>query len=294
MILTCPECAASYFVDDAQIGPGGRAVKCASCGARWTARPPLELASSGEEGALAKEPAEAGKPEPEKISELPGEALPKVMRAKAETKRRVREAAATGVVWAGMAAGLAVLIALAIVFRGDMVRLWPRTAGAYAAVGLPVNSLGLVVENPRAEATLQQGHAALMVSASIRNIESAQITTPPLRISLLNSGGKPVLVQIARPANPEIPAGATRHFMVTLVDPPKTASDLEIAFAPDAAGEGVVAKDPTKGHGAPKAQLPLRGAAEADLPAAPPPAEHALPPEAAAPAPHAPEAAPHG
>ncbi|HYD45634.1 MAG TPA: DUF3426 domain-containing protein [Phenylobacterium sp.] len=291
MILTCPECAASYFVDDAQIGPGGRAVKCASCGARWTARPPLELASSGEEGALAKEPAEAAKAEPEKISELPGEALPKVIRAKAETRRKVREAAATGVVWAGMAAGLAVLIALAIVFRGDIVRLWPRTAGAYAAIGLPVNSLGLVVENPRAEATLQMGHAALMVSASIRNIESETITTPPLRISLLNSGGKPVLVQIARPANPQIPAGATRHFMVTLVDPPKTAADLEIAFAPDAAGEGVVARDPTKAHGAPKAELPLRGAADADLPEAPPPVDLGAPAE---PAPHAPEAAPHG
>lgn len=296
MILTCPECAASYFVDDAQVGPGGRAVKCASCGARWTARPPLELASSGEEGALAKEPAEETKPEPEKISELPGEALPKVMRAKAETKRKVREAAATGVVWAGMAAGLAVLVALAVVFRGDIVRLWPRTAGAYAAVGLPVNNLGLVVENPRAEATLQQGHAALMVSASIRNIDSDEVTTPPLRISLLNKNGKPVLVQIARPANPAIPAGATRHFMVTLVDPPKTASDLEIAFAPDAAGEGVVAGDPTKAHGAPKAQVPLRGAAEADTPQPVSPVEvdpHEPAATPSAPA-HAPEAAPHG
>ena len=38
MILTCPECATGYFVDDAQLRPGGRAVRCAACGARWTAR----------------------------------------------------------------------------------------------------------------------------------------------------------------------------------------------------------------------------------------------------------------
>ena len=290
MILTCPECAASYFVDDAQIGSTGRAVKCASCGARWTAHPPLELSSTPEEGAVAREPAGEAKAGPEKISELPGEALPKAYRAKVETKRKVRQAAATGVVWAGMAAGLAVLIALAVVFRADMVRLWPRTAGAYAAVGLPVNNLGLTIENLRYEPTLQMGRAALRVSGSIRNIESHALTTPPLRVSLLNRAGKPVLVQIARPEKPSIPAGETRHFALNLIDPPKTSSELEVAFDAGATGKGVVAGDPTKAHGAPKANLPLRGAAEADLPEGAPPMDAPPLPEAAP----AHEAAPHG
>src|SRR3569623_3115804 len=39
MILTCPECATSYFVDDSRISPAGRPVKCSNCGARWTALP---------------------------------------------------------------------------------------------------------------------------------------------------------------------------------------------------------------------------------------------------------------
>src|SRR3569623_481467 len=39
MILTCPECATSYFVDDSRISRAGRVVKCSSCGARWTAVP---------------------------------------------------------------------------------------------------------------------------------------------------------------------------------------------------------------------------------------------------------------
>ena len=32
MILTCPECATSYFVDDSKV-PAGRQVKCSNCGA---------------------------------------------------------------------------------------------------------------------------------------------------------------------------------------------------------------------------------------------------------------------
>ena len=39
MILTCPECATSYFVDDARIPAEGRRVRCSSCGHRWTAGP---------------------------------------------------------------------------------------------------------------------------------------------------------------------------------------------------------------------------------------------------------------
>lgn len=233
MILTCPECATSYFVDDSKIPADGRVVKCASCGARWTAtpEPTLELQTSEDEGAIAVEPATPS-PDARPMRELTGEDLPKAFRAKADTERRVREAAATGIIWAGMAAALVLMIALAIIFRVDVVRLWPRTASAYAGVGLPVNSLGLVIEGVRFEPSLQDGHAALSVSGMIRNIENEPVVTPPLRISLLNAEGKAVATKIARPADARIPPGETRHFAIALLDPPATAKELEVAFAP--------------------------------------------------------------
>lgn len=237
MILTCPDCATGYYVDDSKIPPQGRAVKCANCGARWTAKPEpeLELVATPEEGAVAVEPPAPPPPEAKPVSELPGEALPKVFRARADTERRVRRAAATGAIWAGVAAALAVVVALAVVFRADVVRLWPRTAAAYAGVGLPVNALGLVIEGVTAEPSLQQGHAALSIAGAIRNIEDRPRTAPPLRISLLNKAGKPVATQIARPADPRIPPGQTRHFAIAMLDPPSSARDLEVTFAPEAA-----------------------------------------------------------
>lgn len=234
MILTCPECATSYFVDDSKIPTEGRAVKCANCGGRWTATPelaPPELEKTETQDAVTTV-AGGEFPDERPIQDLPGEDLPKVFRAKADTDRRVREAATAGVIWAGMAGVLAVLIAVAVIFRVDVVRLWPRTASAYASVGLPVNSLGLVIEGVRFEPALQDGHAALAVSGMIRNIEDRPVVSPALRISLLNAEGKAVATKIARPADAKIPSGETRHFAIALLDPPVSARELEVAFAP--------------------------------------------------------------
>jgi predicted Zn finger-like uncharacterized protein len=265
MILTCPDCASSYFVpDEAMKAP--RPVRCTACGKRWTAEPvaELELVSTAEEGAVAQEPAAPAPPEPESapaLAELPGEELPKVYRARADAERRLKEAAGTGIIWAGMTGVLALILVAAVVFRVDLVRLWPSTAGAFASVGLPVNHVGLVIENLKAEPSLSEGHAALTISGVLRNIEDHPVSAPPLRLSLINPQGKRVGGKIASAADPVVPPGETRHFSIAILDPPSTAKDLEIGFVLE------------KGAPAPKAQhhaLPpaaksdLRGAANPD------------------------------
>lgn len=280
MILTCPDCSTSYFVDDAKIPEQGRVVKCASCGNRWTAR--REAPAAAPEPVASPAPALADSPpgpvdqptpeiaEASEPTGRAGEALPRAFRAKADDSRRLREAAATGVVWAGMSAALALMIVVAVVFRVDVVRLWPSAAGAFASVGLPVNSVGLAIEGVEFEPALQDGYAALSVSGMIRNIEDRTITAPPLQIRLLDKAGVAVATKIARPADPVIPPGETRHFAISLVDPPGTAADLEISFAALRAA----AEPPA----APAELLDLRGATEASLPeAAHPPARDAVP-----------------
>jgi predicted Zn finger-like uncharacterized protein len=263
MILTCPDCASSYFVDD-KVMTAPRAVRCTACGKRWTADPTLDLVSSPEEGAIAVGPAKPAPvvaPEPV-LAELPGEELPKVYRARADAERRLREAAGTGIIWASMSAALAVVVAAAVVFRVDLVRIWPRTAGAFASVGLPVNHVGLVIEGLRAEPSLQDGHAALTISGVLRNIQDHPVEAPPLRISLLNPAGKRVAGKVAAAADPLVPPGETRHFSIAIVDPPSTAKDLEIGFVLEAgAAKAVKASAGPPGHGAAEKHS-LRGITE--------------------------------
>jgi len=236
MILTCPECATRYFVDDAKLGAEGRTVRCAGCGHRWRAQaePDLELISNPHEGAIAAKPAAAPAPvPPTDVAGLRAEVLPKVFRAKAVEKKFMRQAVVHGVIWAGMAALLIALLGAAALFRVDIVRLIPRAAGAYATVGLTVNPTGLVFEGVAAHPALQDGHSALVVSGAIRNVEDRVITSPALRIQVLDQAGKPVAVKLAATENPHLKPGEARHFVVAVLDPPATAHNVEVAFAFD-------------------------------------------------------------
>jgi predicted Zn finger-like uncharacterized protein len=238
MILTCPDCATRYFVEDERLGEAGRSVRCGACGVRWTARAeaPLELTDQPEIGAAVQEPFDRPTPEPgaTMLRDLPAEALPKVFRAQAQTKEKVREAATSGVVWAGLVAGFVFLLGLAVLLRQDISSLWPRAAGAYAMAGLPVNLVGLTIEGQHAQPALKDGHAVLQVSGSLRNVRDRAVVAPPLRISVLDASGHPVAVKIADPDGAQIPPGEARHFLVNVVDPPASAADVDITFVLDA------------------------------------------------------------
>lgn len=222
MILTCPECATSYFVDDSRVGPRGRIVKCSNCGARWQAFP---------EGYRAPEPPARPPPPPTPVAsvdEVVFEAPPAPIvppRKPAPPKRP----ASPVVIWIGAAVAAAALIAAAIVFRGPIVQMVPASAGAYASLGMPVSSL--VIEKVHAEPVFQGGRPVLQVSGQIRNQRGETAEAPSLKISLLDWTGKTVAEKIARPIETPVPAKAVRYFAVTLADPPLSVHDLEVSFA---------------------------------------------------------------
>jgi predicted Zn finger-like uncharacterized protein len=237
MILTCPECATRYFVEDQRLGSAGRTVRCASCGSAWRAHneEPLELTNSAEEGAVARvasEPLSFKPIENPQLSDLSAPELPKSFRAKAVQKRKVREAAAAGVVWGLMCAGFAVLLGGAYLFRVDVVKLYPRAAGAYAMVGVPVNPTGLEFENIKA-APAPDGLAAVTVTGVIRNVTAHASAPPPIRVALLDKAGGRMATQVMRLAPGLIGPGKTRPFSISLPDPKASAADVDVNFALD-------------------------------------------------------------
>ena len=192
--------------------------------------------------------------------------LPRAFRTRAEEERRLRRAAALGAVWAGAAVAAASVLGVGLVFRENVVRVWPQTASAYALIGLPVNPVGLVIEDVRAEPSLQQGHAVLAVSGVIRNVVGRDVAAPPLRVTLLNAQGKRVAGQIDAITNARIPPGEMRRFATAIFDPPFSAHDLQVDFAVGAQSRALAASARTVSPpNAPQPPTPtsLRGPARA-------------------------------
>jgi len=298
MILTCPECATSYSVPDEALGAKGRRVRCQSCGHHWMATPDEPLVLSPEPTAPEPEPA----PVPESLAATPAPELPKAFRARAEQQRRIRRAAAHGAMWAGLASVFVAILGAAWLFRVNVVEVFPRAAAAYAAIGAPVNPVGLDFEALSARPSLRDP-SKVLVSGALRNVRDREVTAPPVRVALLDSHGAEIGHAIVRiDAAPVLPGGV-QGFAVLIADPAAKAADVGVDFvrsdlpapaAPDQAAPAAPAHTPPALHfDAPEALAP--DAAHGAAPEAGHGASHAgAPPPAAGHDAHAEETPAHG
>lgn len=202
-------------------------VKCTTCGNRWRAYQDRSLPEpeTPEEEMLVEAP-----PPPAPLEdEVDFVAAPAVPERRSPKEKKTSTGLAVGV---GVVAVLGVVLGGLVLFRQQVATLAPATAPVFAAVGLPVNTLGLVVERVKSQPTFLAGRPVLSVTGAIRNVNKVSTEAPPIRISLLGRDGKPLASLLAQPLNAKVPPGATRYFAVSLPDPPAGAQELEIAFAP--------------------------------------------------------------
>jgi predicted Zn finger-like uncharacterized protein len=271
MILTCPACATSYFIPDDAVGANGRKVRCKSCGEIWraTSDEPLELSVAPEPRIISTPEPDAAS-EPASLAETPAPELPKAFRARAEQQRRLRRAATHGVVWAGLASAFVGLIVSAFLFRVEVVEAFPRAAAAYAAVGAPVNPIGLDFEAMTAKEVANHP-GMVLVSGALRNVRDAEIVAPPVRVALLDEHGAEVGFKIvAIDAAPVLP-GKVQGFAVLIPDPGGHAADIGVNFVTTDAPHA----KPAAAHTAPAEAAPAADHGEDH--AAPQAAPHAAP-----------------
>ena len=268
MILTCPSCATSYFTPDEAIGPSGRTVRCKSCQHTWraTLEEPLELSVSPpghEPTSFARR--EEPESQPESLAETPAPELPRAFRARAEQQRRLRRAAAHGVVWAGIASGFAALAAAAWLFRVEVVELAPRTAAAYAAVGLTVNPTGLEFEAVSARAA-PNDPGKVLISGALRNVRDEERIAPPVRVALLDRQGAEIGHAVVRiDAAPVLP-GKVQGFAAVIADPGGKGQGVGVDFVLESAAPARAAA--TRAPAARPAMRPAAPAVQRPLPAA--------------------------
>jgi predicted Zn finger-like uncharacterized protein len=241
MILTCTSCSTRYYADDAAIGPTGRTVRCAACGFSWFAEPHLELrtqaAAAPEEvraEAPAREPLTRERVERlRRAAEQPGPAPSAAAKFRAQQADRMRKERmrAAVVVWGATGAALAASATGMVAFRQDVAEVWPRSASAFAALGLDVNVYGLEFYDLAVERDFEGATPILVVSGEVRNIGRDEKLVPPVRISLRDTRSQEIFELVNQISDQPIAAGAAVPFQIRVENPPDDAVDLEATFA---------------------------------------------------------------
>ncbi|KDA03402.1 MJ0042-type zinc finger domain-containing protein [Hyphomonas oceanitis] len=209
MILTCPSCETQYFADDSTIGESGRTVTCATCGHSWFVNP---------QGLPGHEPAAAAP------------AAHEVYRERVREQRRRKSRFAALVSWIVTAAVFFTLGLAAIIFRNDVVKVWPESATAYKRVGFSVNRFGLEFSDIERSRTFNDTIPVVTVSGKVINVARSTVETPAVRVGLMDERGKEVALKYGSVTPAELNAGATGEFKIVLEQAPMESFEIELSF----------------------------------------------------------------
>lgn len=126
---------------------------------------------------------------------------------------------------------LVAIIGGGLTWRTDIVRLLPDTAGIYAAVGLPVNVVGLEFSDVETLRSMQNGVDVMLVTGQIHNISGKRVGVPAIVVSILDEYGQSVYSWSVTPMAGSVGPNEKLEFETRLNSAPSGAVSIKLAFA---------------------------------------------------------------
>ena len=126
---------------------------------------------------------------------------------------------------------LLVLIGAGVAFRTEIVRSLPDLAGAYAALGLEVNVVGLEFRDVHTLLALRSGANVIKVDARIYSVAPRTVVVPPVVVALLDAEGGTLYEWSATPDARDLEPGEVVDFSTQLSSPPKGATRVRLTFS---------------------------------------------------------------
>ncbi len=131
---------------------------------------------------------------------------------------------------AGLSA-LMVLVGGGIVWRTGVVEQFPDMAGVYAAIGLPVNVIGLEFRDVRTLEMLSEGAPVLIVSGRVSSAAAEEVRVPPVLVALLGADGASLYEWSLGVRANELQPGESVEFEARLRQPPPGVARVRLSFA---------------------------------------------------------------
>lgn len=262
MQIVCPNCDTSYDVNASAFGPQGRTVRCVRCRETWLAR--------AEEPAIADAYAEAGtthsaEPQDQTFAEpaaanspasVPAVAsLPEVesppiahdpardiewTEAKPAFGQKPEKARSSRIPRPKMpklrislpvaAAAMAGLCIALVIWRQDVVRGLPQTAGFFDAIRMPVNLRPMAFRDVTITTETVNGAKVYLIEGVIAGTAKTPVDIPRLRFVVSDDRGKEIYAWNAQPEEPVLQPGAQVSFKSRLASPPEDARNVTVRF----------------------------------------------------------------
>jgi hypothetical protein len=132
--------------------------------------------------------------------------------------------------WAAVVAilmGVSALIAL----RDKIVDVAPPAAKAFAAIGLPVNLVGLELREVRSHIEMDGARKVLAVEGEIANTRRESRSVPPVALTVRGEDGQAKYAWTTRAAKSRLEPGETIAFRARLASPPESGADVLVRFS---------------------------------------------------------------
>jgi predicted Zn finger-like uncharacterized protein len=269
MHIVCPNCTTSFSINPAALGTTGRTVRCSRCKLTWLARsehaletvaaPAMAAPLATQRDVAAEWDAMAADTpmvkSPSVSPDWPSQAAQHEAEADWTTaarhdvhddgdepakRSRLRQLFALpplppipllhGAGLTATCAAMAALVLALVVWRNDVVRLLPQTAGFYRLVGLEVNLRGLAFKDIKITYETVDAKPVLVIEGMIMGETREPVGIPRLRFSVRDAQGAEVYAWNAVLEQSVLKPGERAWFKTRLASPPPEGRNIDIRF----------------------------------------------------------------
>jgi predicted Zn finger-like uncharacterized protein len=127
-------------------------------------------------------------------------------------------------------AAMGALVVALIVWRADVVRLAPQTAGFYRLVGLNVNLRGLAFKDVKVTTETVEGKPVLVIEGVIVGESKKTVDLPRLRFSVRDAQGTEIYAWNSVLEQTTLNPGEQASFKSRLASPPAQGKSIDVRF----------------------------------------------------------------
>jgi predicted Zn finger-like uncharacterized protein len=225
MILTCPDCASRFSLDESALGTAGRRVRCSQCRHVWHAAPPAVEVEEGYEP-----------PQPTTVRIAPPVDAPPIrpsLPPSSRAPRAPRRTGGAGLAWAALALVVILVLGGAVVAKDEILAAWPESERLYSAFGIvnPGAGSGLELRKVSWKRDMAENVPLLAIEGEVANASQNVRSVPKIRAAIVGKDGHELKSWVFAPPKLNLIPGESVPFRTELRNPPEGAERLTMIFA---------------------------------------------------------------